>query len=58
MTNRKGPHNCSCANPECNKCIKTEISEEIEGRKCIMDIDLKDHNDPKNPFRLDIGGEG
>ena len=58
MTNREGPHNYSCSNPECDKCAKTEISEEIEGRKYIMDMDLEDHNDPRHPFRLDIGGEG
>jgi len=23
-----------------------------------VDKDIKDHNDPNHPFRLDIGGEG
>jgi len=44
----------------CYNCGKyVPLSSDIRKDKVKRrDTDLKDHNDPKNPFRLDIGGEG
>mgnify|MGYP003655303881 CR=1 FL=1 len=39
------------------KLLHIYLAFTAEGSGKEVDEDLKDHNDPDHPFRLDIGGE-
>ena len=43
----------------CYKCKRRYDARDLNDKVYRkLDFDLKDHHDPTNPFRLDIGGEG